>query len=102
MAVITFPLIFSAGVIAIWIVRMVLAFRRSRMAPVCWYCGASKVAKAQIYRRSDYLPRLCLLVPLRCLGCLTRFYGIRIALPAERPSPTLVGASAVKPGAFQV
>jgi hypothetical protein len=90
MAKINFVLIFFAGVIAVWLVRMVIAVRRSRMAPLCWYCGASKVAQAQIIRPSDYLPRLSLLVPLRCLGCLTRFYGVRGVLPATRPAPTLV------------
>jgi hypothetical protein len=69
---------------------MVLAFRRSRMVPCCWYCGASKVAKAQVYRPSDYLPLLSFLVPLRCLGCLARFYGMRGALPASPERPKVV------------
>jgi hypothetical protein len=96
MALINFVLIFIAGAMVVWLVRMVIAFRRTRMAPRCWYCGASKVARAQIYRRSDFLPRLSWLVPLRCLGCLTRFYGVRGVRPAGQPSPTVVPSSADK------
>ena len=53
---------------------------RSRNVPHCWYCGASKVTLCRT-RLGDTLPRLSMLVPLRCLGCLTRFYGLRGALP---------------------
>jgi hypothetical protein len=79
-----FLLIFSAGIAVIWFIRIVIAFRRSRVAPHCWYCGATKVARSKTYRRSDYLPLLSLMVPLRCLGCLTRFYGVRGVRSAPR------------------
>jgi|ERR1700731_3762475 hypothetical protein len=96
MELINFVLIFFAGAIAVWFTRMIVAFRRTRAAPHCQYCGAMKVARAQIYRGKDFLPRLSLMVPLRCLGCLTRFYGIRGVRPAWRPSDSFSPAAVRK------
>ncbi len=67
----------------LWLVRMIIAYRRSRMAPKCWCCGMSKVVPWKIHR-TDYLALLSMMVPMRCLGCLTRFYGLRWVRPASR------------------
>jgi hypothetical protein len=69
----------------LWLVRMIIAYRRSRMAPKCWCCGMSKVVPWKIHR-TDYLALLSMMVPMRCLGCLTRFYGLRWVRPASRKS----------------
>ena len=78
-----FILVFFACGSSVWFVSMFIAFRRSRMAPKCWSCGHSKVV-AWKNHRSDYLALLSMMVPLRCMGCLTRFYGLRWVRPAAR------------------
>jgi hypothetical protein len=95
-------LIFSVCAAALWLVRIGIAFWRTRLCPHCWYCGASKVVEAKTYRRLDYLTLLSLMVPLRCQGCLKRFYGIRGVRPATAPSHANVVARAEKSPAYQV
>ena len=75
-----FVLPFIACIIPLWIVRMGIAYWRSRNVPHCWFCGASKVTLCRT-RRTDTLALISLMVPLRCLGCLTRFYGLRGVAP---------------------
>jgi len=77
-------LVFSVGAAALWFVRMAIAFWRTRLVPHCWYCGASKVIEARTFRAMDYLSLLSFMVPLRCQGCLTRFYGVRGCVPAAK------------------
>ena len=73
----TISLVFLGGLTVVLLARMAIAFERHRMAPQCWRCGAYKVVKCTRYRSSDYLAMLGLMIPLRCMGCLTRFYGLR-------------------------
>ena len=70
-------LILLSGLTIVWLARIAIAFLRHRMVPQCWRCGAYKVVRSTNYRYSDYLPMLSLMIPLRCRGCLTRFYGLR-------------------------
>jgi hypothetical protein len=75
-----FVLPFIACIIPLWIVWIGYAYWRSRNVPHCWFCGASKVTLCRT-RRTDTLALISLMVPLRCLGCLTRFYGLRGVSP---------------------
>jgi hypothetical protein len=67
------------------LVYMSVAVVRARMAPRCWKCGAAKVVHSQSHRVFDLLAGACLLTPLRCKGCRTRFYGFRWI--QSRPQP---------------
>ena len=63
------------------------AFIRSRMIPICWSCGAWKVMRSRSLQGRDLFPLLCLLIPVRCHGCLQRFYALRGVEPqSERPA----------------
>ena len=72
-----FMLVYSSLAILPWMAAIVIAIRRSRMAPVCGNCGARKVIRTSAHRLRDILPALSLMVPLRCMGCLARTYGLR-------------------------
>jgi hypothetical protein len=79
-----FDLLLIAG---IWSFIVGRALFRSRMAPICWRCGAWKVAPDTNFRRSDVFALFSLMVPMRCGGCLRRFYGVRGVAPQQhRPS----------------
>lgn len=45
--------------------------------PTCWHCGASKIRRSASYCITDALAKLLFLVPYRCRGCRSRFYGLR-------------------------
>ena len=95
-----FILVFLACGSTVWFVGMFIAFRRSRMAPKCPCCGAYKVVPWKIHR-SDYLALLSMMIPLRCLSCLSRFYGLRFVRPSRRHADTQRGP-AFRPQAIPV
>ena len=67
-------------------VLLAAAYGRSRMMPVCCKCGAWKVCRSRTLYARDTLALFAMLVPLRCMGCLSRFYGMRGVAPrADRP-----------------
>jgi hypothetical protein len=68
----------------LWLAVLVRAYRRSRMMPNCWHCGAGKVRTARILRVWDYIPLLSFLWPVRCAGCLRRYYTMHGIGPARQ------------------
>ncbi len=79
----TFFLVYAALGALPWIAAIILAVRRSLMAPVCCQCGARKVIRSNARRLRDILPLMSLMVPLTCVGCLARFYGVRGINPSK-------------------
>ena len=70
-----------------WLFMLARAYVRSRMLPMCWRCGAWKVNPSSTLCRLDLLPLLTLLIPVRCGGCLRRYYGVRgIKAQTARPA----------------
>ena len=70
-----------------WLFILARAYVRSRMLPMCWQCGAWKVNPSSTLRRHDLLPLLSMLIPVRCGGCLRRYYGVRgIKAQTARPA----------------
>ncbi len=56
-------------------------YSHTRMLPMCWRCGAWKVNPCSM------LSPLTMLIPVRCQGCLRRFYTLRGVRPRkERPA----------------
>jgi hypothetical protein len=73
LAVLIFAFTFSASA-GISIIR---AAFHSWDLPMCWRCGAGKVHRSTSYSIIDFLVKFLFLVPYRCRGCLSRFYGLR-------------------------
>jgi hypothetical protein len=69
--------ILTLGFIVTGGVNVILGAARSWTLPMCWRCGAIKVRRSASFGIIDTLVKFLFLVPYRCRGCRSRFYGLR-------------------------
>jgi hypothetical protein len=78
-------LIPTLAFVVLFSVSLIRAASRSWSLPMCWRCGASKVRRSAIYSITDLVAKFLFMVPYRCRGCRSRFYGLRTWRPLPQP-----------------
>jgi hypothetical protein len=81
LAALIFTLVF--GVVAG--ASVIRAAAHSWNLPMCWRCGASKVRRSAMHSMTDLVAKFLFMVPYRCRGCRSRFYGLRTWRPLPQP-----------------
>lgn len=78
-------LIFIFAFVGTIATSFIQAVAHSWKLPICWHCGASKVRRSANYSITDGLVKFLFLVPYRCRGCRSRFYGLRNERLLQQP-----------------
>jgi hypothetical protein len=78
-------LILTFTFIVIAAISVIQATARTSTLPLCWRCGANKVRRSAKHCVTDILVKFLFLVPYRCRGCRSRYYGLRSERLAHHP-----------------